>query len=160
MLKICNHKNEPTCRLLVYWELSSDLFRLKKAFPIVSEWLLGSEYAVNPITFGSRILCWLRDTTTSSESPTARCNWGLIWKQSMRKKKEFIRKYLSRGRNRKKERLPGWFLHPPAVTPLCQEPWKSLWCHTAFLLIVGSSRLVSESKWTASRWVNVFTKSW
>jgi len=40
-----------TCRLLVYCELTKDLFFLKNGLAIISFLLLfGNEYAVNPIT--------------------------------------------------------------------------------------------------------------
>jgi len=40
-----------TCLLLVYWELTRDLFFLKNCFPIVSELFFGKEYAVKPMTY-------------------------------------------------------------------------------------------------------------
>lgn len=71
-----------TCLLFVYCELTSDLFFLKNSLPVESMHDFGNEYAVKPITFGSMILCWFSEMTTSSISLRIKCSCGLMWNVS------------------------------------------------------------------------------
>lgn len=91
---------------------------------------------MKPITFGSITLCWFNDMMTSSRSLTISCNCGLMWNVS------------------------GLFRHPPADTPRFQLPWYSLMSHLFPLSVnEGSSRDVSESRCTHSRWEKFEMKS-